>query len=220
MDRFLELRRSILAAAQTLSAEGFFGTAHGTGGNVSARFEDEERVGITPSGYSYQDLQPEDICIIDFDKRLVSGDLPPSVEAGMHLSVYRKRPDVRAVIHTHALYASVLSVVNEPIPPIFDEVSLHLGDPMEVVPYALSGSPELAANVGTAVGNGCNAYILQNHGALCLGETLEKAVRNAELLEKAATVYCHALCTGKRITRLPPEIPAMFQAVRKTKVGC
>jgi len=218
MDRFLELRRSIIRVAQTLSAGGFFGTRHGTGGNVSARFENEERVGVTPSGRSYHDLKPEDICIIDFDKSLVSGMLPPSVEAGMHLSVYRNRPDVGAVIHTHQLYASVLSVINEPIPPIFDEVSLHLGDPIEVVPYGPSGSPNLIANVAARVGNGCSAYILQNHGALCLGETLEEAVRNAELLEKAAAVYHHALCTGKRITLLPPEIPAMFQAVRKTKV--
>lgn len=217
MERFLELRASILRAAKDLCARGFFGTTSGSGGNVSARFEEEELAGITPSGLAYQQLEPEDICIVDFEQKLVAGEHRPSVEAGMHLSVYRNRPDAGAVVHTHQHYASVLSVIREPVPPLFDEVSMCLGTPIEIVPYAVSGSPELVANVTAVLGNGSSAYILQNHGALCLGETLEKAVRNAELLEKAAKVYCHALCTGKEITHLPPEIVALFQEVRKAK---
>ncbi len=219
MDRFLALRKSIIEVAQALSARGFFGAEFGTAGNVSARLDKEELVGITPSGHAYQGLKSEDICIIDFDQNLVSGELGPSVEAGMHLSVYRNRPETGAVLHTHQHYASVLSVINEPIPPLFDEVSLYLGDPIEVVPYGLSGSPELMTHVAAAVGNGCNAYILQNHGALCVGETLDKAVRNAELLEKTAKVYYHALCTGKELTLLPQEIVTMFQDLHKAKAG-
>jgi L-fuculose-phosphate aldolase len=111
----------------------------------------------------------------------------------------------------------VLSVLNLPIPPLFDEVTMYLGDPIEVVPYGFSGSPELMANVDKVVGNMMNAYVLQNHGALCLGETLEAAVRNAEILEKVATVYYHALCTGKEITLLPQEISTMFQDLHKAK---
>jgi len=219
MDRFLELRKSIIRTAQALSARGFFGTEFGTAGNVSARFGKEKLVGVTPSSHAYQDLKPEDICIIDFAQNLVSGERVPSLEASMHLSVYRNRPEVGAVLHTHQHYASVLSVINEPIPPLFDEVSLYLGDPIDVVPYGMSGSPELMANVAAVVGNACNAYILQNHGALCLGDTLEKAVTNAELLEKTAKVYYHALCTGKEITLLPPEIRGMFQELRKAKAS-
>ncbi len=176
-------------------------------------------IAVTPTGRAYQDLEPEDICIIDFDQNLVSGKLGPSLEASMHLCVYRNRPDVGAVLHTHQHYASVLSVLNLPIPPLFDEVTHYLGDPIDVVPYGLSGSPELMANVDAAVGNLSNAYVLQNHGALCLGETLENAVRNAEMLEKVATVYYHALCTGKEVTLLPPEIVAMFQDLQKAKAS-
>ena len=218
MERFLELRKSIIQITQALSARGFFGTEFGTAGNVSARFDREELVGVTPSSQAYQDLKPEDICIIDFDQNLVSGEGVPSLEASMHLSVYRNRPEVGAVLHTHQHYASVLSVINEPIPPLFDEVSLYLGDPIEVVPYGMSGSPELMAHVTAAVANGCNGYILQNHGALCLGKTLEEAVTNAELLEKTAKVYYHALCTGKEIALLPREILEVFQGLRKAKL--
>lgn len=217
MERFLELRKSIVRAAQALSAQGFFGAKSGSGGNVSARLKGEELVAVTPSGQPYQEMNPEDICIIDFDQRPVAGERRPSVEAAMHIGVYRNRPEVGAVVHTHQHYASVLSVIREPIPPLFDEVSMHLGSPIQVVPYAISGSPELAANVTKNLRDGCNAYILQNHGALCLGETLEQAVRNAELLEKVAQVYYHALCTGKEITLLPGDIVALFQEVLKAK---
>jgi len=86
MDKFLELRKSIIQITQALSARGFFGTEFGTAGNVSARFEKQELVGVTPSSHAYQDLKPEDICIIDFDQNLVSGELVPSLEASMHLS--------------------------------------------------------------------------------------------------------------------------------------
>jgi ribulose-5-phosphate 4-epimerase/fuculose-1-phosphate aldolase len=215
MDPYLEIRKSIINVAGTLSAKGFFGTEHGTAGNVSARVGKEEMVAVTPTGRMYHELEPDDICIVDFDLNPVAGNLKPSLESSMHLCVYRKRPEVGAVLHTHQHYASVLSVLNLPIPPLFDEVTLYLGDDIDVVPYGLSGSPELMANVDAAVDNGSNAYVLQNHGALCLGETLEKAVRNAELLEKTAMVYYHALCTGREITLLPPEIMAMFKDARK-----
>jgi ribulose-5-phosphate 4-epimerase/fuculose-1-phosphate aldolase len=217
MESFLEERRAVIQVARDLSAKGFFGTVHGTAGNVSARVGKEALVAVTPSSHSYQDLEPQDICIIDFDLKPVSGNLQPSLESSMHLCVYRNRPEVGAVLHTHQHYASVLSVINAPLPPLFDEVSLYLGDPINVVPYGLSGSPQLMANVNAAVGNGCNAYILQNHGALCLGENLERAVLNAELLEKAAMVYYHALCTGREVTVLPAEIVAMFHELRKAK---
>lgn len=217
MDKFLEAQKSVIRVAQELMARGFFGTEHGTAGNVSVRIDKEELVAVTPSGRAYQDLKPEEICIIDFGQNPVKGDLKPSIESSMHLCAYRNRPDVGAVLHTHQHYVSVLSVLNLPIPPLFDEVTLYLGDPIEVVPYGLSGSPGLVANVESVVGNMMNAYVLQNHGALCLGDTLENAVRNAELLEKVATVYYQALCSGKEVTLLPQEVSTMFHDLHKAK---
>jgi len=82
----------------------------------------------------------------------------------MHVAIYRTRLDVNAVVHTHQPYGSVLAALNTPIPPLFDEVTLALGDIIEVAPYALSGSPELAANVATLLPNNANAYLIQNHG--------------------------------------------------------
>jgi L-fuculose-phosphate aldolase len=151
------------------------------------------------------ELAPSDICVVDFDLNPLDGNHAPSMETGMHIGIYEKRPDVGAVVHTHQTYASVFALLNQAIPPLLDEVVMAIGDRVDVIPYALSGSTKLAENVTKALSNGCCCYTLQNHGALNLGETLETAWKNAELLEKIAQVYHHALCTGRPITTLPEE---------------
>jgi L-fuculose-phosphate aldolase len=128
------------------------------------------------------------------------------MEAPMHIAVYKSRRDVNAVIHTHQVYASVFSILNEPIPALFDEVTVSVGSTIDVVPYGLSGSPQLLENVATRLGNRCHCYLLQNHGALCVGRDLEKTLTYVELLEKTASIYYRALATGKSITTLPDPL--------------
>ena len=219
MELYEELRQSVVEAVKWLLSRGYFGTELSTGGNVSARLKEENLVAITPSGLPYKDLKAEDVCVVDFELGLKAGNRAPSVESGLHIAVYKNRPEVGAVVHTHQHYASVLAILNEPLPPLFDEVALSLGNRIEIVPYALSGTPELVENVTAVLDNGSLAYLLQNHGALCLGHALEKAIRNAELLEKAAMVYCHALGTGRNITHLPPETLKLFDELRKAGIA-
>jgi L-fuculose-phosphate aldolase len=104
------------------------------------------------------------------------------------------------------MHSSVLAVLNVPIPPLFDETVVTVGNLIEVVPYALSGSPELLANVVEKLANRGQCYILQNHGALCVGKNLDKAVAYLELLEKNAAIYCQALATGKPVVTLPQQL--------------
>jgi L-ribulose-5-phosphate 4-epimerase len=178
------------------------------------RIPDQPLVVITPSGEPYMDLAPGKICVVDFDLNRIDGDLAPSIETAMHVAIYRSRDDVRAVVHTHQAYASVLALINQPIPALFDEVALAIGETVDVIPYAFSGTPELVENVRRSVANRCNCFIMQNHGALNLGRTLKQAWQNAELLEKNAQVYYHALTTGKPVTTLPA---ATLQRVRKLR---
>jgi ribulose-5-phosphate 4-epimerase/fuculose-1-phosphate aldolase len=161
------------------------------------------------------DLVPEEICVVDFDMNRIAGDLAPSIETAMHAGVYRDRPDVGAVVHTHQDFASVFALINQPIPALFDEVALSIGETVDVVPYALSGTPELVENVRRTVANGFNCFVMQNHGALNLGKTLEKAWKNAELLEKTAKAYYHALATGKPVTTLPEETVQLVRELRE-----
>jgi ribulose-5-phosphate 4-epimerase/fuculose-1-phosphate aldolase len=219
MIQFSKERQSVIDSAQWLLSQGYLGSELGTAGNVSIRIDGEKLIAITPSGRRYQDLAPDDICIIDFDQNMVSGNHYPSVEVAMHLGIYRTREDVGAVVHTHQPFASILAVVNEPIPPLFDDITMALGGIVQVVPYALSGSPELVEKVAGTITNGCQTFLMQNHGALCLGAKIEKALKNVTLLEKVAFVYYHALATGKPISTLPKETVEMLYSFSKTKTS-
>jgi len=213
MDAYDRYKREVLEISQMLCERGYFGTRSGTGGNVSALIEGEQALAITPSGVRYSDMTVDDICIVDFDLIRIDANREPSVETPMHIAVYKNRKDVNAVIHTHQPYASVFAVLNEPIPPLFDEVTVAVGNSIDVVPYGLSGSPDLLNNVVSKLSNRCHCYLLQNHGALCVGASLEKTVGYVEMLEKVATIYYRALATGKTVTTLPDPLPAALHGI-------
>jgi ribulose-5-phosphate 4-epimerase/fuculose-1-phosphate aldolase len=214
-----QYKKEVLETSLWLSDHGYFGSLRGTGGNVSLRIEGKELMAVTPSSVKYHEIAPDDICIVDLSGAVVEGSRAPSVEVGMHAAVYRERPDVNAVVHTHQTYGSVFALLNEPIPSLLDEVSFTLGESIEVVPYALSGSAELAANVAGKLGNNANAYIIQNHGILAFGKNMDKALLAAELLEKVAHIYYLALSTGKPVTLLPDQIREMAKSLREYEVG-
>lgn len=219
MSQYKNDKENVLAASLWLSEQGYFGSHRGSGGNVSVRLGDNA-MAITPSSVKYQELSTDDICVVGLDNSAidVKSGLIPSIESGLHSVIYRNRPDVNAVVHTHQIYGSVFAVINTAIPALFDEVSFALGHTIEVIPYALSGSPELAANVGAKLSNNANAYMIQNHGILALGKTLDKAILHAELLEKVAHIYCLALSTGKPVGTLPASIADFAAALRNSDV--
>ena len=215
MDPYLQPRKDVIDCCQWLCRHGYFGSLLSAGGNVSVRIPDQPVLVITPSGKPYMELVPEEICVVDFDLNPIAGDLAPSIETAMHVGIYQNRADVGAVVHTHQAYASIFALINQAIPALFDEVALSIGETVDVVPYALSGTPELVENVKRTVVNRCNCFIMQNHGALNLGKNLEKAWKHAELLEKAAQAYYHALTTGKPVTTLPEETVQLVRELRR-----
>lgn len=204
----------VLDTARWLSDNGYFGGRLNTGGNVSSRTLDPGVIAITPSSFPYHQMTPGDICLVDMDMGQVEGGRTPSMEIAMHLAVYQHRPDISAVIHTHQMYASIFSVINAPIPALFDETCMALGHITEMIPYALSGTPDLARNVAAKLGNGCMSYLLQNHGALVLGVDLDTALVNVELLEKTAGTYYRALATGRSVTFTPQSTIDHFKKNR------
>jgi L-ribulose-5-phosphate 4-epimerase len=219
MGSYEEYKKEVLETSLWLSEHGYFGSLRGTGGNISVRIAEKDLMAVTPSSVKYHEITPDDICIVDLNGAAIEGKRAPSVEAGMHAAVYRERPDVNAVVHTHQIYGSVFALLNQPIPALFDEVSFTLGESVEVAPYALSGSAELVANVTGKLKNNANAYIIQNHGIIALGKNMDKAVLAAELLEKVAHIYYLALSTGKPITTLPDQVRDMAKGLREYEVG-
>jgi len=219
MAKYKNYKENVLEASQWLYQQGYFGSQRGSGGNVSMRVNETVMV-ITPSSVRYPEITAEDICIVDFDLSIIEENhkLKPSVESAMHSIIYRNRPDVNAIVHTHQTYGSVFSLINTPIPALFDEVAFSLGQMVEIVPYALSGSPDLVNNVAGKLSNNANAYILQNHGILALGTDLDKAILHSELLEKVSHIYYLAMSTGKPITTLPESIIEVVKIVRDNEV--
>ena len=219
MTKYENYKKTVLEASLWLSEQGYFGSRRGSGGNVSVRIN-ETTMAITPSSVRYQEFSVSDICVVGFDLSVIEENdkVKPSVEAGMHSIIYRKRPDVNAIVHTLQTYGSVFGLINTPIPALFDEVAFSLGQMVEIVPYALSGSSDLVDNVARKLSNNANAYILQNHGILALGKNLDKSILNAELLEKVAHIYYLALSTGKPINTLPESIVDLVAAVRNNEV--
>jgi L-ribulose-5-phosphate 4-epimerase len=200
MGNYLSAKQQILKVSQELVNSGYLA---GTGGNLSIRVRGENVLAITPSNLDYTQMNVDDVCVYTFDKEKVEGEAKPSIEMGMHIAVYKQRQDVRCVIHSHQVYASALALIGEPIPALFDEQVRFLGRSVEIVPYAPSGTGFLVRKIASALKNNHNAYILKNHGALCLGSSCERAMSNLLLLEKCALAYLLVLCTGKNAKNIP-----------------
>ncbi len=203
----------IVETAQSLTRKGYL---MATGGNLSARIPGQAAFAITPSDYDYMKMIPDDICVLDFGLNSLEGSRKPSVETPMHAAIYQVRPDVNAVVHTHQVYASTLALLNAPIPALFDEQSLFLGRSVQIIPYAPSGTGLLRNTIARHVRDHNNAYIMKNHGALLFGHDLERAEHNVEILEKCSLAYLLALCTNRKVTRIPLPIREIaFSKLRK-----
>jgi L-fuculose-phosphate aldolase len=193
----------------------------GTSGNLSIRSGDH--VAITPSGAAYEDLTPESICVLSVDGDQVDGTLEPSSEVPMHTLVYQ-HTGAAAVVHTHPLYASALSVLVDEVPPVHYMIAL-LGGPVRVAPYATYGSRELAENSVVAMRDRFGA-LLQNHGATTHGESLAKAYTRSVYLEWVCRMYHQARLVGEprllpldEIDRVAAKLDSYGQAVPPVSSG-
>lgn len=181
-------RREIIDHCLKMAAEDL---TVGTSGNISVRVGD--LVAITPSGVDYDALTPELISVIDLDGTVVEGERKPSTEVPMHLLVYRET-DATAVIHTHPVYATVVSTLLDETPCIHYMLALH-GGPVRVAPYAPFGTDELAEHIRTAMADRY-AVLLQNHGATTWGDSLHSAFSRSLYLEWVCRVWVTARQIG------------------------
>ena len=213
MGQFDQTKQIVVDTCRKLMEKGYL---IGTGGNVSVRVSGQNAFAITPSNYDYLKMAPADICILSLDLQTLEGDKKSSIESSMHAAIYENRADAQAVIHTHQVYASAIALTGQSIPAIFDEQARYLGRSVEIVKYGPSGTIFLKRNIVAKLNNHANAYILQNHGALCLGDSPERAISNVELLEKCSLSFLLALCTEKKISKIPlPIREIIFSKLRK-----
>ncbi len=173
-----------------------------TGGNVSGRDAETGYVVIKPSGVLYDDLRPQDLVVVDLEGQIVEGTLKPSSDTASHLYIYRHRPDVNGVVHTHSRYATAFAALGRPIPVYLTAMADEFGGPIPCGGFALIGTEAIGQVVVESIGRS-PAVLLKNHGVFTVGPTVKAAVKAAVMVEDVAATVWLALQLGQ-----PEEIPA------------
>lgn len=179
------------------------GLTTGTGGNISIYNPEQELMAIKPTGIEYMKIKVEDIVIMDLEGNRVDGDKQPSSEYEMHRIFYQKRDDVGAVVHTHSTYSTTISCLNWEIPSVHYLVAFS-GEKVPCAGYATFGTPELAENAYSSMGQDYNATLLSNHGLLAVGNNIATAFATAEEIEFCAELYYRTKAIGEPVL-LPRE---------------
>ena len=171
------------------------GLVAGPDGNVSVRLSDGTIL-VTPAGLSKVDVTPDDLVIVSLEGAVVQGRRPPSSELKMHLRIYQRRPDARAVVHAHPPTATGFGVAGEGLmAPVLTEVILQMGA-VPLVPYVTPGTQAFADSFEPLLDRH-DAFLLANHGATTLGPSLDVAHQRMESLEHAAKITLTARLLGK-----------------------
>jgi len=205
----VELRNRVLNVARDISR---LHLAQGTSGNVSARDPSTGLLAITPTSLPYDLLQIDDIPIVDLSGEIIWGKKSPSSEMPMHTAIYAARTDVNGVVHTHSIYATVFAVLNREIP-VVTVPMVEIG-PVGVVPFCLPGSKELGDETVRCLSEDKKAILLQNHGSVCVDQTVEKALSCAVYLEEGAQIaYLALLAEG--LNPIPKEYISIMRESQK-----
>jgi len=186
------LKKEIIEAGKRIYNRGYVAS---NDGNISARI-DSERILITPTGVSKGFMKPEDLIIVDLNGKLLNGRMKQSSESNMHLRIYTDRPDVNSVCHAHPPYCTGFAVAGIPLDKmILPEVIIALGT-IPIVEYGTTGTSELYGMISNYVKD-YDAFLLANHGALTIGNSVINAYHKMETIEHAAMIQFIATQLGK-----------------------
>ena len=201
--RLAALRESLVALHAELPANNLVAW---TGGNVSARDPESGLIAIKPSGVRYEDLTAETMVVVDPDGAIVEGSYAPSSDTASHLYIYRHRPDVNGVVHTHSRYATAFAAVGRPIPVYLTAHADEFGGEIPCAGFTLIGDEGIGRLVVEGIGPS-PAILLKNHGVFTVGPTAKAAVKAAVMTEDVAATVFLALQLGTPDT-LPEDVVA------------
>jgi L-ribulose-5-phosphate 4-epimerase len=188
-----------------------------TGGNVSARDPNTGLVAIKPSGVRYENLTAESMVVVDLDGRVVEGSNKPSSDTASHLYVYRHRPDVNGVVHTHSRYATAFAAVGRSIPVYLTAQADEFGGEIPCAGFAMIGDEQIGAQIVETIGRS-PAVLLKNHGVFTVGPSAAAAVKAAVMTEDVAATVWAALQIGQPET-LPDDVVARLNERYTTQYG-
>lgn len=199
-------RRAVLEAARAMDRAGL---VEGTAGNLSARTPADEVV-LTPTAMAWAEMELEDLVVCNLDGRLLAGHRDPTTEIELHLACLRRHRDIAAVVHSHAMHASMFAVARQPIPCVIEELELYVGGDVLVAPYHRTGSADLAEAVAERLGDRA-AVLLANHGLVTVAATPSEALALTKLVERTARIVAGARTLGPLVP-IPDEDRAVFAA--------
>jgi len=197
------VREAAVAAVRRLDA---LGMNRGSTGNLSLRVGDGML--ITPTGMGADELRPQDLVWLGWDGTQ-RGDWMPSSEWHFHQAIYRARPGLHAVLHTHSTHAAALACLRRELPAFHYMVALAGGDSVPCVPYLLFGTEALSRAVAGAFADR-DACLMANHGLVAGGTTLAKAMKVLQEIESLCEVYLKALAVGEPAVLSRDEMAAVI----------
>lgn len=187
------VRAELVACGRKLLGRGLLSQ---TEGNLSVR-AGGGAIYITPSSIAYDEIEASDIVVVNSGGAVEHGTRSASSETPLHCLVYRQRPDVKAIVHTHSPFATTLSILGLAIPAVHYMIAALHATEVSVAKYATYGTSELARNVLEAFATPRRAVLIANHGVLAVGETLLEAAACAETTEALAGLYYRSLALGE-----------------------
>lgn len=167
----------------------------GTWGNISKKISGKDLYAITPSGVDYKKMKPEDVVILDYEGEVVDGRKKPSTEKHLHRYLYKNREDIKAIVHTHSIYASAMAAARKPIPGAMEDLVQIVGGSVDVAEYDLPGSEDVAQNAVEALGQK-DGVLLANHGVVGVSDNLPDALKVCQVIEKTAQITIAARSVG------------------------
>jgi L-fuculose-phosphate aldolase len=195
-----DLRLKLVDASRELVR---LGLNQGTAGNISARVPDGFL--ITPTGIKAEQMQADEIASMGWETGAFEGPVKPSSEWRLHRDILHSRPDVGAVVHTHSLYATVLSTLRRSIPALHYMIAIFNGPEIRCTPYAPFGTQALSDLILEYLGER-HGVLLGNHGMVATGRTVDQAMWRANELETLAKMSYLAHCAGNPVILPDDEI--------------
>jgi L-fuculose-phosphate aldolase len=209
LKEYREERKEVARFMRRLYKKGLTTTS---GGNISCRISNDIIL-ITPSATDKGRMNWREVGIMSIMGENLTPDLKPSIEYEMHLSIYREKKDISAVVHAHPVFASAYTAMKCTIDTnLTAEARAICGDPC-FVPYALMGTKELASAASEYI-KGSDVLLLENHGVLAVGNSILQAFDRLEVLENAARMTLIVELTGKKKPLTLPRIRELEKLFR------
>jgi L-fuculose-phosphate aldolase len=208
-----DISEKIVKASKELYEHGL---VRGTSGNISARIPGTDTFLIKPSGGYMKLLKPEELVLVDVEGNKIRGESNVSMETPIHAAIYRARKDVQAVVHTHAPTATAFGIARKEILPLQIEMFMLLPRGVPIVPFELPGSKALAEAVRKKIMD-YDAVVLENHGIVTVGSTIEAACNLNEMVEEAAKIQFTAIMLAGKANIRQAELEEKFKTLSDIK---